>query len=80
MNELFMLTDSTWLSALIWAVIGVSFLYLGRTPARRAISAVTRIFHNALRLTAHAINRAEQGMAERNRAVLLAAGREAKSG
>lgn len=78
MNELFMLTDSVWSSALIWAVIGVTFLYLGRMPARRAISALTRIFHNALRLTAHAINRAEQGMAERNRAVLLAAGREAK--
>ena len=73
-----MLTDSVWSSALIWAVIGVTFLYLGRMPARRAISALTRIFHNALRLTAHAINRAEQGMAERNRAVLLAAGREAK--
>lgn len=78
MNELFMLTNSVWSSALIWAVIGMTFLYLGRTPARRAISALTRIFHNALRLTAHAINRAEQGMAERNRAVLLAAGREAK--
>jgi hypothetical protein len=78
MNELFMLTDSAWLSALIWSAIGVSFLYLARMPARRAISALTRIFHNALRLTAQAINRAEQGMAERNRAVLLAAGREAK--
>jgi hypothetical protein len=78
MNELFMLTDNTWSSAVIWAVIGVVFLYLGRTPARRSISALTRIFHNALRLTGHAINRAERGMAERNRAVLLAAGREAK--
>ena len=67
MNELFMLTDSVWSSALIWAVIGVTFLYLGRMPARRAISALTRIFHNALRLTAHAINRAEQGMAERTK-------------
>ena len=78
MNELFMLTTSVWSSALIWAVIAVTFLYLGRTPARRAISALTRIFHNALRITAHAINHAGQGMAERNRAVLLAAGREAK--
>ncbi len=78
MNDLFLLTGSTWSSALLWGVIGVVFLYLARTPARRAIGAFTRIFHNALRLTAHAIHRAEQGMAERNRAVLLAAGREAK--
>jgi len=78
MNELFMLTDSAWSSALIWAVIGVTFLYLGRTPAGRAISAFARIFHGALRLTASAITRAEQGMGQRNRAILLAAGREAK--
>ena len=60
MSELFMLTDSVWLSALIWSVIGVTFLYLARTPARRSISALTRIFHNALRLTAQAFTRASE--------------------
>jgi hypothetical protein len=30
MNELFMLTDSVWLSATIWALIGITFLYLVR--------------------------------------------------
>lgn len=73
-----MLTDSPWLSALIWIVLIVTALYLGRSSARSAIMALARTLRSQLRLAGRALTRARTGLAERSREVLLAQGREAK--
>jgi len=77
-NELFMITPSPVLSGLIWLVVAIATLYLARGTAHKAIHVVTHGLHNALRLGARGLNRAEARLTERNREVLLAAGREAK--
>lgn len=77
-NELFMLTDSVLLSAVIWAAIVMTVMYLGRAQARQSIATVARMVHSALRMAAFGLRRAEQHLETRNREVLLAAGREAK--
>lgn len=78
MQELFMLTDSVVTSALIWAVLIMTVMYLGRDSARQSITTLARMVHNALRLAAFGLRRAELHLESRNREVLLAAGREAK--
>lgn len=78
MQELFMPTDSVVTSALIWAVLIMTVMYLGRTPARQSIATLARMLHNALRMAAFALRRGEVHLEQRNREVLLAAGREAK--
>ena len=77
-DELLMITPNVVVSVLIWLTLITVFLYIGRTPARRLILAASRVFHNALRLAAMAITRAELRLVSRNREVLLAAGRETK--
>ncbi|MEJ2131267.1 MAG: hypothetical protein P8Y95_06510, partial [Gammaproteobacteria bacterium] len=77
-DELLMITPNVVLSVLIWLTLLTVFLYIARTPARRLILAMSRVFHNALRLSSNAITRAELRLVDRNREVLLAAGREAK--
>jgi len=78
MEKLLMLTDSPWLSALIWSVLAITALYLGRTSARKAIMAFARLLRGGLRMTARALSNARQALADRNREVLLSQGREAK--
>lgn len=78
MEMLLMLTDSPWLSALIWAVILITALYLGRSSGRGAIMAIARTLRSLLRLSARAFSGARQTLAARNREVLLAQGREVK--
>ncbi len=78
MQELFMLTDSVVANVLIWAVLLMTVMYLGRAPALKSISAFARMLHNALRMAAFSLRRAELHLEQRNREVLLAAGREAK--
>jgi hypothetical protein len=73
-----MLTDSVVMSAIIWMVLIMTVMYLGRAPARQAIATLARMLHNALRMMAFGLRRAELHLEERNREVLLAAGREAK--
>lgn len=73
-----MLTDSPWLSALIWIVLIVTALYLGRSSARGALMAVARTLRSQLRLAGRALTCARTTLAERSREVLLAQGREAK--
>ena len=77
-NELFMITPSPVLSALIWTVLAIATLYLARGTSHKAIYVVTHGLHNALRIGARGLNRAEARLSARNREVLLAAGREAK--
>ncbi len=78
METLLMLTDSPWLSALIWIVLLVTALYLGRNSARGALMAVARTLRGQLRLAGRALGRGRAALAERSREVLLAQGREAK--
>jgi len=65
------------LSGIIWFVLLVLVLYFARSPAHYAIRSFCRVIHNAMRLSARAVMRAEVRLNERNREVLLAQGREA---
>jgi len=64
----------TWITVILLAVIA---LYLTRAPAHSAIQSMCRVLHAALRMGSVAVFGAETRLAERNREVLLAAGREA---
>ncbi len=78
METLLMLTDSPWLSALIWIVLLMTALYFGRSSAQRAIMSLARLVRGLLRLAARGIGNTRDALAARNREVLLAQGREAK--
>lgn len=64
-------------SGVILFVILVAVLYFARSPAHLAIMSFSRVIHNAMRLSARAVMRAESRLNDRNREVLLAQGREA---
>jgi hypothetical protein len=65
-------------SIIIWVVVLVAVLYLARHTAHQAIRTASGAISHGLRLAAHSVAHAEIRLAERNREVLLAAGREAK--
>ncbi len=65
------------LSWIGWFLALTIVLYFTREPAHRAILSLTRALHQALRLAATSVMRAEERLGLRNREVLLAAGREA---
>src|SRR6202790_5515888 len=75
-----LLTFTPWpaLSAVILLVLLVVALYFARTTAHQAIHAACGALARGLRLASHSVTQAEQRLGARNRAVLLAAGREAK--
>jgi hypothetical protein len=77
-GDLLGITPLPFLSALVWIVLAVLVLYLARGSAHKAIGAVCDALHDAFGLTAQATANAERRLGERNREVLLAAGREAK--
>ena len=64
------------LSALIWFVIAMPFLYAARRPVHEFVRAAGLLAHGPLRLLARALFAAAQSMRYRNREVLLAHGRE----
>jgi len=76
----FLLSITPWpvLSALLWIVLAVTTLYFARSSAHKAIRASAATMHQSLRFASKAISRAETRLRERNREVLLAAGRESK--
>ncbi len=76
-SEIFMIVPNPVVSGIIWFVVLVAIMYFARTPAHLAIVSFCRVIHNAMRLSAHAVMRAEKRLNERNREVLLAQGREA---
>ncbi len=78
MNFVLGITPWPVLSALFWIVLVVGALYLARPTAHRAIRATAGSLHNSLKLASRAVAQAEANLAQRNREVLLAAGREAK--
>ncbi len=76
-SDLFMIVPNPFLSGVLWFVTITVLLYFARVPAHRAILAISRVMHYALRLAANSAMRAEHRLELRNREVLLAAGREA---
>jgi hypothetical protein len=76
----FMLNITPWpiASALLWLVLIVTALYFARPTAHKAIRAAAMTLYRSLRLASAGVARTEVRLAERNREVLLAAGREAK--
>lgn len=59
-------------------LVAIIVLYISRRPAHRAIISLTRVIHNAMRLSAKSVMSVESRLANRNREVLLEAGREAE--
>ena len=72
-----MIVPNPVVSWIIWFVLLVLVLYFARSPAHLAIRSFGRVIHNAMRLSARAVMRAETRLNQRNREVLLAQGREA---
>ena len=68
------ITSNTFLSMMIWIVLLLAALYFARKPFHRAMSSLSRIIHNAMRLTATSVMSAEKKLVQRNREVLMAAG------
>ena len=64
------------LSALIWFVIAMPFLYAARRPVHEFVRAASHLAHAPLRLLSRSLYAAAQSMRYRNREVLLAHGRE----
>ena len=75
-----LLTFTPWpaLSAVILLVLLVAALYLARDTAHQAIHAATDALARGFRLASHSVAQAQERLRARNRAVLLAGGREAK--
>ncbi|SDZ99384.1 hypothetical protein [Microbulbifer marinus] len=61
----------------LWFLLALLALFVARKPVHQGIFSLARFFHQSLRLGANAVANAEQRLQERNREVLLAAGREA---
>ena len=76
-NDIFMLTSSPVLSGFAWFLILTMVLYIARIHAHKAIQSVSRVFHNAMRLSAQSVMRTEKRMILRNKEVLLSQGQEA---
>lgn len=66
------------LSALLWLILVVAALYFARPTAHRLLLSLGNGLHRVFRIGSQSLSNAEHGLAERNRDVLLAAGREAK--
>ena len=78
MHVLLAITPWPAISIIIWVVVLVAVLYLARHTAHQAIHTACGAISHGLRLASHSVVHAETRLAERNREVLLAAGREAK--
>ncbi len=75
----FLLNITPWpvLSALLWIVLVVAALYFARPTAHKLILAAGGSLHKVFRTASVSVTVAVKGLANRNREVLLAAGREA---
>jgi hypothetical protein len=78
MNLLLAITPWPAISAILWIVILVAVLYLARHTAHQAIRTASGAISRGLRIAAHSVSHGQERLAERNREVLLAHGREAK--
>ena len=78
MNFLLSITPWPVVSAILWIVLLVTALFFARPTAHRLILATGVSLQKMFRTASLSVHKAERGLAERNRQVLLAAGREAK--
>ena len=78
MNSVLAITPWPIVSATIWIVALIAILYFARRTAHQAIRTASGALSDALRIASHAVSHGEARLGERNREVLLAAGREAK--
>ena len=78
MNLLLAITPWPAISAILWIVVLVVVLYLARHTAHQAIRTASGALARGLRIAAHSVSHGQERLAERNREVLLAHGREAK--
>ncbi len=78
MNFMLGITPSPFLSALLWIVLIVLAAYLARQTVHKAIRASGSALRRGFRAASKAVTRSHERLSERNRDVLLAAGREAK--
>ena len=77
-SEILMIVpNNPFASGVILFVVLVAVMYFARSPAHLAIVSFSRVIHNAMRLSARSVMRAESRLNDRNREVLLAQGREA---
>lgn len=76
----FLLSITPWpvLSALLWIVLAVTALFFARPAAHKFILATGGALHTMFHVASRSVTKAERGLNQRNREVLLAAGREAK--
>jgi hypothetical protein len=77
-TSLFGITPWPSVSAAILLILLVTALYFARDTAHQAIRAAAGTLARGLRVASRSVDHAQQRLAARNRAVLLAAGREAK--
>jgi len=67
---------SPFLSTFIWIILILVTMYLARRPFHRCMASFSRIVRNSLRLFAASVKLAEKRLNDRNRDVLLSAGRQ----
>jgi hypothetical protein len=77
-NVFLAITPWPFFSAFIWVVLLIAVMYFARRTAHQAIRTTFGALSHGLRIAAHWLANAQARLAERNREVLLAAGREAK--
>lgn len=75
-NFLPTITDSPFLSTFIWIILVLVAMYLARKPSHRCLVSFSLIIRNSMRLFAASVKLAEKRLNDRNRDVLLSAGRQ----
>ncbi len=70
------ITASPFLSTLIWIILILAAMYLARKPFHRCMASFSLIIRNSMRLFATSVKLAEKRLNDRNRDVLLSAGRQ----
>ncbi len=70
------ITASPFLSTFIWIILILAAMYLARKPSHRCLASFSMIIRNSMRLFATSVKLAEKRLNDRNRDVLLSAGRQ----
>ncbi len=78
LSQFLAITPWPTVSVIVWIVLLIAVLYLARHTAHQAIRTASGAMSRGLRIAAHSVSHAQAHLAERNREVLLAHGRETK--
>lgn len=76
-NLLTLWSDQLALSIIVWLFVIITLMYFARHPAHSAIRAFSKVIRNGMRIAARSVVLAEDRLKQRNKEVILAAGREA---